>query len=206
MKKYILYGSSILIAGVLIACGGDDDVSVSTGSSLSSSQVAQLQNIDEKSYAGLTHVFKPTSDIKTDDKPTVLIFGQNNCYYCDKLKKDIKEDKPIQDYMAKDFSAYYINISYTKTHDVEFLNNKKIDTLNLARMYNVAGTPSLIFASKTGATVLRVPGYVSQEVFINALNFTKDESLWEKASTPGDRMKLFATYNSQHPNPKVAIQ
>ncbi|MDU7692661.1 MAG: thioredoxin fold domain-containing protein [Helicobacter sp.] len=157
------------------------------------------QNIDVKSYHGLEDVFQNSSEISTKNKYLFMVFGKNNCPYCEKLKRDLKSNTEARDYLKKNFSNYYINISYDKMHHVVFgeqndLQSADISTRELSQnLYTIYGTPTLIFSDKTGKTIFEIPGYVPSDVFMKVLAFVNGGN-WSAGETQKDRMKLLFEY------------
>lgn len=157
--------------GALFLFGGCDNNKIdketfSTQSNITQEELKKAQNLDEASYKGLEHIFSNTSEISSDGKFMILIFGKNNCQWCDRLKDDIKEDKSTQEILKKDFKSYYINLSYDKPHKIDFENQKEqINSATLANQYNIRPTPTIVFLDKSGKPIVIYPGYLSQVQF-----------------------------------------
>lgn len=159
---------------VLAGCKDDkiDRSHFSTQSNISQEELQKAQNLDKASYAGLEHVFLDTSKITSDGKYVMLVFGKNNCQWCDRLKDDIKDDKSTQEILLKDFNSYYINLSYGKQHTIEFDGKQSIvDTNTLALQYGIRPTPTIVFLDKNGAPIVIYPGYLPQDKLRIFLNF-----------------------------------
>lgn len=167
---------SMLFAVMTLLAGCKDDKidksSFSTQSNISQEELQKAQNLDKASYAGLEHLFLDTSKISSDGKYVILIFGKNNCQWCDRLKDDIKDDKSTQEILAKNFNSYYINLSYSKQHTLEFEGKQSImDSATLAGQYNIRPTPTIVFLDKKGQPIVIYPGYLPQDKFQIFLNF-----------------------------------
>lgn len=167
---------SLFIAMIFALAGCKDNTInkdvFSTQSNISKEELHKAQNLDKTSYSGLEHVFLDTSKIYSNNKYVMLIFGKNNCQWCDRLKDDIKEDKKTQDIMLKSFNSYYINLSYSKQHLIDFDGKTNtIDTPTLAMQYNIRPTPTIVFLDKKGSPIIIYPGYLPQEQFRVFLNF-----------------------------------
>lgn len=197
--RVLFYGFYALIVVALLGCkGGDklDSNSFSSGNEVSSSVQAANNDLDKKSYEGLEQIFQDTRDIDSHGKFLMIVFGKNNCKYCEKLKEDIKKDPELQAYIKNNFSPYYINIDYEKNHHFNFGEAKKkeeteIPTSQLAEIYKVYATPTTIFGDKDGRTILVIPGYLPN--FKKALEFVVSKK-WEKAKSFQERNQLFADY------------
>lgn len=172
MKKIGLIfslGALLLFAG----CKDEkiDQNTFSTQSNISKEELNKAQNLDEASYAGLEHIFSNTSEISSDGKYPILIFGKNNCQWCDRLKDDIKEDKSTQEILKKDFKSYYVNLSYNKIHRIDFATQKgDIDSMALATQYSIRPTPTIVFLDKEGKPIVIYPGYLPQVQFRKILD------------------------------------
>lgn len=185
--KYIIFIISLLF---FIACD-NNKITLSDGSASSHELENSIDNIDIKSYAGLEDTFLNTKEISSS-KQILIIFGQNGCYYCEKLKKDIKNNEHTRNYIKNNFNAYYLNLSYAKRHYVEFLN-KTFSTNALSRMYNVGGTPLIYLIEKNGEEILRAPGYPGVKTFQKMLEFANIKYYGETKGL-NERMKLFEKY------------
>ena len=164
------FGVVILLAG----CKDEkiDKNAFSMQSNISKEELNKAQNLDKASYAGLEHIFLDTSKISSDGKYIMLIFGKNNCQWCDRLKDDIKEDKSTQEILLKNFNSYYINLSYSKQHHLDFDGKTStMDSANLSAQYNIRPTPTIVFLDKNGMPIVIYPGYLPQDKFRIFLNF-----------------------------------
>lgn len=200
MKKYLF----LLFALFLSACDSNDskvDASAFSKGTTQSSDIENVAlNIDTKSYAGLEDVFKNTSTITSDGKKMLIVFGRNNCPYCEKLKKDIKSNQALRAYLKDNFKNYYINMSYSKDHLIKFggfgdpPQDFNINTRDLSsRIYDVYGTPTLIFNDRQGKTVLKLPGYVTSDILIKVLKFIHEDK-YKEANNQVEIMKLLTDY------------
>lgn len=180
-----------LLLGVLLAFGAlylsaCKDEANAESSALDSSE------LDKKSYAGLEDVFADTSDIRTNGKYMLLVFGANGCKYCENLKNDIKNDEGLKAYLKEHFSAYYINTSYRKMHQFSVgekgaIKDYALSTRKLAEIYRIGPTPTLVFATKEGKTIIAYPSYLPPKQLKALLRFV-NEGAWEKAGD--DNAKL----------------
>ncbi|MGX3012027.1 thioredoxin fold domain-containing protein [Helicobacter sp. 23-1044] len=94
-----------------------DENIISKGSDFSAEAREKSQNLDKESYKDLAHLFLDTNEIDFS-RGVLIIFGKNQCKYCDMLKDDIKKNPAVQGKIGENFNAYYINISYDKTHKI----------------------------------------------------------------------------------------
>lgn len=159
---------------LLAGCKSNEikDNVISSGPKISKTNLEKAQKLDQASYKGLEHIFGDTANISSDGKPVILIFGKNNCKWCDKLKDEIKENLQTQTMLTKNFKTYYINLSYTKLHNLNY-NGKtsQIETIELARNYQIRPTPTSIFLDANGKPIFAYPGYFTQSQMQVILNF-----------------------------------
>ena len=143
--------------------------SISKGS-VSSKEAKQMhQNIDKNSYSELLPYLQDNAMIEGDGKRGfLLIFGSNQCKYCDKLKSEILKSTALKNALKDDFLSYYINLSYQKTH---LFKNQKIDTQMLGEGYQIRSTPTLIFLNPKGEMIFKIVGFMGKEKLEIALEF-----------------------------------
>ena len=85
---------TIFFSLLLISCSDhkiDSDV-ISNGSTMSAEAREAEKNLDKASYADIADIFLDTNEISFD-KNILIIFGKNNCQYCDMLKDMIKRNE-----------------------------------------------------------------------------------------------------------------
>ncbi len=176
----------LLISLFLSACKSSnkdklDENLLSSGTQSSKELNDERDNIDKKSYAGLEDIFSDTKFISPNNKYMLLVFGRNGCSYCERLKNDLKDVKELHDYVKDHFSAYYINMSYPKTHNFKVGDKDKNDekeikmsTEELAQIYAVQSTPTIVLSDKTGKTIYELPGYMPSTQFLAVLEFIGD--------------------------------
>lgn len=177
--KNLLY--VLILAFLIVGCEEKLDSNIiSSGAKSTQEQLDALQNVDKNSYKEVADVFLDTQKISTkDNKPYFLVFSANGCIYCDKLKALIRDDNEIKKILKNDYSPYYINLSYSKSHSVDFLKDIQ-ETSELGRLYNIKPTPTLVFVSPHGKTLFVYPGYMPKERFLATLEFLKTPNLETK--------------------------
>ncbi|AFI06495.1 SoxW family protein [Helicobacter cetorum] len=175
-----------------------DETLLSSGTQSSKELEDERENIDKKSYAGLEDIFRDTKFISPNDKYMLLVFGRNGCSYCEKLKNDIKNVKELHDYIKEHFNAYYINISYSKLHNFKVGTKNdtkeiKMPTEELAQIYGVQSTPTIVLSDKTGKTIYELPGYMPSTQFLAVLEFIGNEE-YKKVKNDKDFTKQLKAY------------
>lgn len=140
MKKIILLIIAVLvIASALVL-------------SVDSSEKTNNQMVDGlNSTSDLTQAI---NDAKTENKKILLIFDQDNCYYCDLFKEDTLSNSEVQEILNKNYIVVDIDI------------NKEG---SIASKYKIYGTPSTIFLNKNTKELHRIEGYVPADEFLNSL-------------------------------------
>lgn len=154
-----------------------DSTILSKGSQMSQEAIDLAKNFDKESYKDLADLFLDTSKIDFS-KEVFIIFGKNQCKYCDMLKDEIKKNPALQDTLKTHFNPYYINISYNKTHNfipqkdsnADSAKNaestqdstKQISTENLAHIFGVSSTPMIAFLDKNMSIKYIYPGFSLQ--------------------------------------------
>ena len=164
----------------LYGCQDNVDANAITGgTSYTKAQYQAMDNVDLHSYAEVADVFLETHSIQSNGKPYFLVFSANGCVYCDRLKNLIRDNADVKAFLKDNYAPYYINISYSKTHKVEFMD-KSITTMDLAQKYGIKPTPTLIFLSSNGKELFSYPGFMPKDKFMRALEFFKDSTLEQK--------------------------
>lgn len=157
----------------------------------------QRDNIDVNSYAGLEDVFNNSSDINPNGKFIMMVFSKNHCPYCEKLKRDIKKNQDLRSYIKKNFTNYYVNISYQKNHKITMKDgdSTKIKTVGTDELsngfYEIFTTPTIIFIEQNGDTIFEIPGYVQKDTFMKILQSVISEK-WRGAKDKKDRIRLIS--------------
>ena len=166
MNKLWMLCAIIYAMMISFGCNDDNEVRISQGAALNEKHIEQAENLDKESYAGLEDVFLDTKTIQGQEgKITLLIFGKNHCTYCDKLKDDIKNNTSLKSILQSHFLPYYINISYTKNHHLQFQNAPE----------STLSTSTLIFLTPTGEVIYELPGYLPSKELSALLKYMQSQ-------------------------------
>lgn len=183
---------------LFLGCSDENEVKISQGNN--NTAIEQAESLDRQSYAGLEDVFLDTKNISTqEDKVTLLIFGKNNCVYCDKIKDDIKANSEIKTLLQSHFIPYYVNVSYTKIHNLSFVDSKKeLSTPALMESYvksPMRPTPTLIFLNPKGESIFELPGYMNADSILKILQYMQSKQWQNKsqAQVASEINKMFNT-------------
>lgn len=172
---------TLLFSLLLISCSDhkiDSDL-ISSGSTMSNEAKEVEKNLDKASYADVADVFLDTNEINFN-KDVLLVFGKNNCQYCDMLKDMIKKDDSLKQLIKDNFNPYYINTSYLKKHTINFGNKQSnIDTHAFASLFSVDFTPSIVFLSKDGNVKYLLPGFTPKFKDLVSEVIKKDSAMGE---------------------------
>ena len=182
MMKQVYFLMGVILTCLLSACQEKiDENIVSSGTKNTQEQLLAMENIDRNSYVEVADVFKETSKITSNHLPFLLVFSANGCAYCDRLKTLIKENSDIKEFLIANYAPYYINLSYTKTHEISFIN-QTLSTADLAQKYHIKPTPTLVFLSEEGKELFIYPGFMPKNRFLATLKFLSNPTLAEKDS------------------------
>lgn len=164
MKRiFRLFCACVAIWTAIFFCGCDDkkidENIISTGSAMSAEAIDKAKSLDKESYKELADLFLDTSKIDFS-RDVLIIFGKNQCKYCDMMKDDIKKSATIQAKIRENFNPYYINTSYDKIHKFKFANSSiEIPTARFAQIFAVNATPQIVFLDKNGRVKYLFAGY-----------------------------------------------
>jgi len=95
---------------------------------------------------------------KSEDKPVLLYFYSNTCYYCGVMDNNTLSDS---------------DVSSTLKHDFVFLRIDADKSRDLTRLYRITGTPSSWFLEPTGKRIFEAPGYVPKSDYKIILEYVK---------------------------------
>lgn len=137
-----------------------------------------------------------SSKITLDDKPIMLIFGKNDCYYCDILTASLVSNDTIEGYITLNFGAYYINIDDKKKHSISFLNLSRASSLEVAKIYDIKALPMIIFIAPDKSEIMRVVGFPGEARIINLLEFVNND-IWKNYPSKNERIQGFLEYEKE---------
>lgn len=99
-----------------------------------------------------TDLNKAVSDAQSQNKSILLIFDQEDCYYCDLLK----ENTLTNDELISKLNEGYITV-------IVDINKQP----QLAAKYSVFGTPTMIFLDSNQKQIGKIEGYVDANEFLD---------------------------------------
>ncbi len=95
---------------------------------------------------------------KKENKPVLLYFYSDSCYYCGVMDKKTLADKEVATMLKKDF--VFMRVDADKPDE-------------LTRLYRIAGTPSSWFLESSGKRLGEVPGYIPPSDYKRVLEYIK---------------------------------
>ncbi len=108
-----------------------------------------------------TSIDTGTKEAKNLGRPVFLYFRSETCYWCLKFEEEALSDRGVIDTLDKNFVL--ISIDTFKQKNV---------SLNLG----VRSTPFMIFFTKDGEEISRIPGYLPTNEFLIKLNEVLEKS------------------------------
>lgn len=119
------------------------------------------QSGDDTTYIKLgglsfhTSIDTGINEAKNLNKPIFLYFRSETCYWCKKFEEEALSDKKVIDILNNDFVLVSIDTFKQK---------------NAAKALGVRSTPFMIFFTKDGEEISRIPGYIPTDEFLVKLN------------------------------------
>ena len=114
------------------------------------------------------------ADAAEAGKNLVIMFGQNGCPYCDKMRKRVFPHPKVAAQYNAHFIMFEVNIKgdlEVVSHDGEATTEKKYASKMRAR-----ATPLFVFYGKDGQDVLRLTGYQEPAIFMTAGRYVTSEA------------------------------
>ena len=118
--------------------------------------------------------FEKSKYIIPNENGAMIIFDSDYCHYCAKLKNDL-ENNPRLHNIAKQFRIYSINGG---RNDKFIYGNESVSISGqqLARYYEVRGTPTMVIFDTNYNKMIRIPGYIQPKIISTILELTKKVS------------------------------
>ncbi len=116
---------------------------------------------EEQEFIQLGHVSFHTSlepgiaEANNLSKPIFLYFRSETCYWCIRFEEEALSDERIDGILRSDFVLISIDTFKQK---------------NISQNLNVRTTPYMIFFTKDGKEITRIPGYLPADEFLGKLN------------------------------------
>lgn len=121
----------------------------------------------------LDHNFpEEISDAASKGKQLVIMFHQDSCPYCDKMRSRVFPDAMVDAYYSKKFVMIEANIRGNL--DVVAPNGKAMTERKLAESLRIRATPVFMYFDKSGKQALRLTGFLNAELFVRAGQYVAD--------------------------------
>lgn len=100
------------------------------------------------------------NEAKNLSKPIFLYFRSETCYWCIKFEEEALSDKRVIEILNDNFVIVSIDTFKQK---------------NASNALGVRTTPFMIFFTKDGEEISRIPGYIPTDEFLVKLNYVLDQ-------------------------------
>ncbi|MCS7262569.1 MAG: thioredoxin family protein [Aquificaceae bacterium] len=101
---------------------------------------------------------------RRENKLLFLMFHQEGCPFCDKMRRVTFQDKKVQEYFKKHF--YMVEVDIRGSNEVTDLDGKKLTEKQFAIKHGIRLTPVFLFFDQQGNVIVKVPGYIEPQEFI----------------------------------------
>ncbi len=101
---------------------------------------------------------------KEENKYFFIMFHQEGCPFCEKMRNITFRDPEVVEYFKKHF--YMIEINIKGSLPVIDINGKEYTEKAFSRKHKVESTPYFIFYDKEGKIILKLPGYYRPKEFL----------------------------------------
>jgi thioredoxin-related protein len=99
-----------------------------------------------------------------EGKYLFIMFHQEACPFCDKMRRVTFQDSQVQGYYTKHFNMVEIDIKGNL--EVVDFDGKKTTERQFALKHGVRLTPVFMFLDKNGNVIAKVPGYIEPREFL----------------------------------------
>ncbi len=103
-------------------------------------------------------------DSVREGKYLFIMFHQEGCPFCDKMRRTTFQDKEVQSYYTKHFNMIEIDIKGSL--EMVDLDGRKITEREFALKHGIRLTPVFMFLDKKGNVIAKVPGYIEPREFL----------------------------------------
>ncbi|MCS6957493.1 MAG: thioredoxin family protein [Aquificaceae bacterium] len=123
-------------------------------------------------FAEATPFLKPSflnlredlEEARRENKLLFVMFHQEGCPFCDKMRKVTFQDRRVQEYFTKHF--YMVEIDIRGSNEVVDIDGKKLTEKQFSLKHGVRLTPVFLFFDAEGKPIVKVPGYIEPQEFI----------------------------------------
>jgi len=116
---------------------------------------------------------KDLADATAKGKILALFFEQRGCSYCRRMHLENFAYPEIVDYVRAHFEA--VQLDFRGGREVAHVTGETMTERELARRYQVNGTPNIVFLDGKGDMVFRMPGYAEPALFLVVFQYVKEK-------------------------------
>lgn len=114
--------------------------------------------------------------LKANGKNVLLILGSKSCHYCDILKKDINDNKKLNNLIKGKMNVYYVPIDEQVSVEMGDKNPPvKTTSLSLKMQFGSRNTPTIIIFDENWKDVIKLPGYIGPEFMQTFVQYVNDD-------------------------------
>ncbi len=113
---------------------------------------------------------------KYEKRDAIVIFSEETCFYCKKLKSETLTNKTVQKILANNFVVGEI----FPTNDKASFEGKTYTYKELFGGFGVRGTPTIFFFDSNGKPITYLPGYVDPTNFSMILRYIAEKKYIKK--------------------------
>ncbi|MFN3976361.1 MAG: thioredoxin family protein [Aquificaceae bacterium] len=103
-------------------------------------------------------------EAKRDNKLLFIMFHQEGCPFCDKMRRITFQDRKVQEYYTKHF--YMVEVDIRGANEVVDLDGQRLTERQFSIKHGVRLTPVFMFFDGEGRVVAKVPGYIEPQEFL----------------------------------------
>ncbi len=103
-------------------------------------------------------------DARKENKLLFIMFHQEGCPFCDKMRRVTFQERRVQEYFTKHF--YMVEIDIRGANEVVDLDGKRLTERQFSLKHGIRLTPVFMFFDQEGRVVAKVPGYIEPQEFI----------------------------------------
>lgn len=109
-----------------------------------------------------------------EGKTIVIMFHQNGCPYCDKMRKRVFPHPDVNAFYSEKF--YLFEINNKGDLDVVTPQGETMAEKDYAQKMLVRATPVIVFLGKKGEEALKLTGYLDPAMFLAAGRYVSSEA------------------------------
>jgi thioredoxin-related protein len=129
----------------------------------------------KESFLDLTEDVTEAADA---DKHVILFMEMEGCPYCYKMAQDNFANSPDRDFIQEHFDVIALNTKGDR--EVAVTAEMSMTEKEVAQLYQVQFTPTLVFLDETNRPVARVSGYRNPDDFKIVLDYVQERAYQEK--------------------------